>query len=374
MPDTAIPLVDLKRQYSRIKNEIDDAVGKVINSGIFIMGENTKSFEKEFADYIGVRYAVGVGSGTDALTLSLRALGIKRGDEVITVSFSFPPTADSIVHNGGIPVFVDIDPETYTIDVKQVEKAITKNTKAVIPVHLYGHPADMAPILKLAEKHGLHVIEDCSQAHGAKYEYAKVGSLGHVGCFSFYPSKNLGAYGDGGIIVTNHQEIAESIESLREYGQKEKSKHEFIGFNSRLDEIQAAVLRIKLKHLDVWNAERQINAKLYSEFLQPLSSLILPIEKPYATHVYHLFVIRCKERDALKIWLAKKGISTGIHYPIPIHMQKSYQTVFCQCLDLTTTELFSREVLSLPLFPELTGNEIVYVFKSIDEFFSDRRS
>ena len=274
-----IPLVDLKRQYLSIKNEIDRAIEGVLNSGRFILGENVKSFEREFANYIGVKHAIGVGSGTDALVIALKALGVKRGDEIITVSFTFTSTVDSIVHNNGIPVFVDIDPESYTMNVKQVEKAITNKTKAIIPVHLYGHPADMDPIIEIAEKYGLYIVEDAAQAHGAEYKRRKVGSLGHIACFSFYPSKNLGAYGDAGMLVTNDQELAEKIEMLREYGQKEKYKHELIGYNSRLDELQAAILRVKLKYLDAWNEKRRVNAKLYNELLGDMHNLInLPIE------------------------------------------------------------------------------------------------
>ncbi|MGC9069268.1 MAG: DegT/DnrJ/EryC1/StrS family aminotransferase [Thermoprotei archaeon] len=363
-----IPLVDLKRQYLSIKDEINSAIESVLNSGVFIVGENVKYFEKEFANFIGVKHAIGVGSGTDALVIALKALSIGQSDEVITVSFTFTATVDSIVHNGATPVFVDVDPMSYTIDTKQIERAITSKTKAIIPVHLYGHPANIDPILEIAEKYGLYVVEDAAQAHGAEYKRRKVGSLGHVACFSFYPSKNLGAYGDGGMIVTNDQMLAEKVMMLREYGQKEKYRHEFIGFNSRLDEIQAAVLRVKLKHLDEWNEKRRKNAKLYNELLSEFNEIILPIEASWAKHVYHLYVIRTKRRDALREFLAKKGISTGIHYPLPVHMQKSYSRINKKTLDLSITELFSKEILSLPMFPELSEEEIHYISNKIKDF------
>ena len=367
-----IPLVDLRRQYLSIKNEIDEAIQTVLNSGVFITGENVRAFEKEFANYIGVKYAIGVNSGTDALTIALRALGIERGDEIITVSFTFVSTVDCVVHNGGMPVFIDIEPESYTIDIRQIEKAITKKTKAIIPVHLYGHPADMDPILKTAEKHGLYVIEDAAQASGAEYKGKKVGSLGHVACFSFYPSKNLGAYGDGGTIVTNDQEIAEKVKFLREYGQREKYSHELIGYNSRLDEIQAAILRVKLKHLDGWNERRRVLAKLYVDLLTCLEDQIkLPIEKRHAEHVFHLFVIQVSARDELKKYLASHGIQTGIHYPIPVHLQKAYSSIISNA-PTPNTERCASHVLSLPMFPELTEEEVAFICDRIKIFLRNR--
>ncbi|MCC6003881.1 MAG: DegT/DnrJ/EryC1/StrS family aminotransferase [Thermofilum sp.] len=367
-----IPLVDLRRQYLSIKNEIDRAIEEVLNNGMFILGENVKSFEREFAEYIGVKYAIGVGSGTDALFLALKALGVKSGDEVVTVSFTFVSTVDSIVHNDGTPVFVDIDPESYTIDVRQIEKMITDKTKAIIPVHLYGLPCDMDPIMELAEEKGIYVVEDAAQAHGAEYKGRKVGSFGHIACFSFYPSKNLGAYGDAGMVVTNDQDLAEKIRMLREYGQIEKYKHLLIGYNSRLDELQAAILRVKLKYLDKWNEKRRANAKLYNELLMDLSNLIIPpSEVKGRKHVYHLYVIRTKQREELRNFLASKGISSGIHYPIPVHKQPSYKNLLNDIPRLPVTEQVAKEVLSLPMFPELTEEEIHYICDNIKLFLKN---
>jgi len=366
-----IPLVDLRRQYQSLKSEIDSAITSVLESGQFILGENVREFEKAFARYIGTKHAVGVASGTDALRLVLKALGIHKGDEVITVSFTFTSSVDCIVHNGATPVFVDIDPEIYTLNISQIKRMINERTKAIIPVHLYGHPVDMDPLLRIAEQYGLYVIEDAAQAHGAEYKCKKVGSLGHAACFSFYPSKNLGAYGDAGLIVTNDAELAEKLRMLREYGQKKKYMHEFIGFNSRLDEIQAGVLRVKLRYLDEWNEQRRKNAKIYNEFLSETKledKMTLPTEKSYAKHVYHLYVIRTKDRDRLKNWLENKGVATGIHYPIPVHMQRAYSPF--KKANLPITEIVAREVLSLPMFPELTYNEIDYICNTISEFYA----
>jgi dTDP-4-amino-4,6-dideoxygalactose transaminase len=368
-----IPLVDLRRQYLSIKTEINRAIEGVLNSGRFILGENVESFEREFASYLGVKHAIGVASGTDALVMALKALEVRRGDEIITVSFTFTSTVDSVVHNGGTPVFVDIDSESYTIDVRKLEHKITNKTKAIIPVHLYGNPCDMNPIIETAEKHGLYIVEDAAQAHGAEYNGRKVGSLGHIACFSFYPSKNLGAYGDAGMIVTNDPDIGDKIRMLREYGQKEKYRHELIGYNSRLDELQAAILRVKLKYLDAWNEKRRICAKLYNELLGDMHDLIsLPIEVQGSKHVYHLYVIRTKQREELRHFLSVKGISTGIHYPIPVHKQPSYMNLMKDIPKLPITEQFSNEVLSLPIFPELTEDEIQFICNNIKKFLLKR--
>ncbi|NJD98895.1 DegT/DnrJ/EryC1/StrS family aminotransferase [Thermococcus sp. LS1] len=351
-----IPFVDLRREYQAIKDEIDQAIQRVLESGWFILGKELEAFEKEFAEYIGVKHVIGVNSGSDALYLAVKALGIGKGDEVITVSHTFISTVDAIARNGAKPVFVDIDPETYTMDVSQIEKAITERTKAIIPVHLYGHPADMDPIMEIAEKYELYVIEDASQAHGAEYKGRKVGSIGHIGCFSFYPTKNLGAYGDAGAVVTNDDELAEKLRMMRNYGSPKKYYHKFIGVNSRLDEIQAAVLRVKLRHLDEWNEKRRKIAKLYNELLED-SDVITPIEKEWAKHVYHLYVIRHRERDKLQKYLTEKGIKTQIHYPVPVHLQKAYLDLGIR-VKLPVTERISREILSLPIFPYLTDAEI----------------
>jgi len=336
--------------------EIDNAIQRVLESGWFILGEESKKFEEEFAEYLGVKHVIGVNSGSDALYLAIKALGIGLGDEVITVSHTFISTVDAIVRNGTNPVFVDIDPETYTIDVNQIEKAITERTRAIIPVHLYGHPVDMDPIMEIAEDYGLYVIEDASQAHGAEYKGKKVGSIGHIACFSFYPTKNLGAYGDAGAIVTNDDELAEKLRMMRNYGSPKKYYHEFIGVNSRLDEIQAAILRVKLRHLDEWNERRRRIAKLYNEFLEN-SDVITPTEKEWAKHVYHLYVIRHKDRDKLQRYLLEKRIKTQIHYPVPVHLQKAYLDLGIR-VRLPVTEKISQEILSLPMFPYLTDAEI----------------
>jgi len=358
-----IPFIDLKREYAEICEELTQAVQRVLKSGWFILGEEVKKFEEEFSKYIGVKYGVGVNSGSDALFLALKALGIGKGDEVITVSHTFISTVDAIVRNGAKPVFVDIEPDTYCIDATKIEEAITNKTKAILPVHLYGHPADMDQIMEIAKKYNLFVIEDACQAHGAEYKGKKVGSIGDLGCFSFYPIKNLGAYGDGGMIVTNNEEIAEKLKMLRNYGQSEKYHHDFVGVNSRLDEIQAAILRVKLKHLDEWNERRRKVAKLYNELLED-SEIVTPIEKEYAKHVYHLYVVRCKDRDVLQQQLLKNGIQTQIHYPIPIHKQKAYLNLGFNFY-LSVTEEICNEILSLPMHPWLNNEEVLSITEVI---------
>ena len=362
-----IQLVDLKREYLSIKEEIDKATFEVIENGQFILGKNVESFEREFAEYCNVRYAIGVNSGTDALSLTLKALGINSG-EVIVPSLTFVSSADCIVHNNAKPVFVDVYNDVYTLDVSKVERLINENTKAIIAVHLYGHPVDLDPLRELVDKYNIYLIEDAAQAHGARYKGRKVGGFGIAACFSFYPAKNLGAYGDGGMIITNDKDLAEKLKMLREYGQKEKYKHEFIGYNSRLDELQASILRVKLKHLDEWNEKRRKNADIYKELLKNLEDYIcLPVEKEYATHIYHLYVIRCKRREELRRWLDSKGVSTGIHYPIPIHKQIAYNAI-TNNVELPITESVTEEILSLPMFPQITYNELEYIANSIKEF------
>jgi dTDP-4-amino-4,6-dideoxygalactose transaminase len=363
-----IPLVNLRRQYHSIKDEIDKKIMEVLESGKFILGENVEAFEEEFARYCGAKYGVGVASGTDALIMALKAVGVGKGDEVITVPNTFIATVDAISHNGATPTFIDIEPETYTMKASDIRQKITKRTKVILPVHLYGHPVDMDPLLEAAEENDLYVVEDACQAHGAEYKGRKVGSLGNIACFSFYPSKNLGAYGDGGIIVTNNEEVAERARMLRDYGQKEKYKHVVIGYNSRLDEMQAAILRVKLRYLDRWIDERRRNAKKYSEELSEIPDVIPPIEKSYAKHVYHLYVIRTKHRNEMQRWLSSRSISTGIHYPIPIHLQEAYMHLNLREGSFPETEMCSKEILSLPMFPELTEDEISYVCQCIREF------
>ena len=361
-----IPFFDLKREYAEIGEEIHQAIQRVAENGCFILGEEVKKFEDEFSKYIRTKYGIGVNSGSDALFLALKALGIGKGDEVITVAHTFISTVDAVVRNVAKPLFVDIELDTYCIDTKKIEEKITEKTRVILPVHLYGHPADMGPIMELAEKYNLFVIEDACQAHGAEYKGKKVGGLGDMGCFSFYPIKNLGAYGDGGMVVTNNEELAEKLGILRLYGQSQKYYHDFVGVNSRLDEIQAAVLRVKLKHLDEWNERRMKVAGLYNELLED-SVVVTPIEKEYAKHVYHLYVVRYKDRNRLQQYLLKKGIRTMIHYPTPVHKQKAYLNFGFHTL-LYITERICNDILSLPIFPELKNEEIEQVVNYIINF------
>lgn len=347
-----IPFLDLKSQYASIKKEIDAAIQNTVNHGQFILGQNVEAFEEEFARYCGVRYCVGVSSGTSALFLALVACGIGEGDEVITATNTFISTALAISYTGAKPIFVDIDPKTYNIDVSRIEEKITSRTKAIVPVHLYGQPADMDPLTNLAQRYSLKVIEDACQAHGAEYRGRKTGSLGDCGCFSFYPTKNLGAYGDGGAVVTDDSEIAGKIASLRNYGQHARYYHDLIGFNARLDEIQAAILRVKLRHLDDWNEGRRRNASYYNELLKH-AAVVLPKEADYARHVYFLYVIRAKNREDLQLYLSQEGIVTLIHFPIPIHLQKAYESLQYRRGDFPVAEECADEVLSLPVYPEM---------------------
>ncbi len=362
-----VPFVDLKAQYHSIEEEINQAIAKVLQNTDFILGEEVGIFEEEFARYCGAQFAVGVDSGISALELALRAYDIGPGDEVITTANTFIATTSAISFTGAKPVLVDIDPQTYNMDIQAIEPAIAEYTKAIIPVHIYGQPVDMDPIMEIAERNRLVVVEDACQAHGAAYKGRKVGSIGHVGCFSFYPAKNLGAYGDGGILVTNDPEIAEKVRMFRNYGQKEKYHHLFLAYNRRLDTLQAAVLRVKLRHLDKWNERRRNNANLYDHFLHNMD-IATPFEAPYAWHVYHLYVIRSVERDKLQSWLRFNGISTGIHYPIPIHLQQAYKDLGYQQGDFPVTEKYAGEILSLPMFPELTEKQIEFVCNKIKEF------
>lgn len=358
-----ILFTDIGGQYRSIKNEIDSAVSEVLESGWYILGNKVEQFEKNFAKYCQAKYGVGVANGTDALHLSLLACGVGNGDEVITVANTATPTVLAITYTGATPVFVDIEPESYTIDVEKIEDNISEKTKAILPVHLYGQPADMYPILDIAQEHGLSVVEDACQAHGAEYKGQKVGALGDVGCFSFYPTKNLGGYGDGGIAVTNNEELDEKLRMLRNYGMK-KQYHSLIkGFNSRLDELQAAILNVKLKKLDEWNEARRKNAKQYYELLE---NVVTPVEKSYAKHVYHLYVIRYENRDQMQHKLAKEGINTLVHYPIPIHNQDAFMDL--KEVHLPNTEYYADKILSLPIFPELTEKEITHISHEIIEF------
>lgn len=364
-----VPFVDLAAQYHTIAAEIDEAVGKAVRETDYILGREVRLFEEEFARFCEAPYAVGVDSGTSALELALRAYDIGPLDEVITVANSFIASALAISHTGATPVLVDADPETYTMDVAAMERAITPRTKAIIPVHLYGQPADMDPIMRCAEQRKIVVIEDACQAHGARYKGKRVGSLGHAAAFSFYPGKNLGAYGDGGAVVTRDPETAKRLTMLRNYGQQEKYQHMFRGYNRRLDTLQAAVLRIKLRHLDKWNAARRQNAERYRLLLES-SAAITPNEAAYAESVWHLYVIRVSQRDAMKDYLANKGISCGIHYPIPIHMQPAYRDLGYQEGDFPVTEDLARRIISLPMYAELTSELVRLVAQSVLEFSS----
>jgi len=348
-----IPFGDLKLQYQLIKIELDQAIQSVLDEGWFILGKNVSAFETEFAAYCDTAFAVGVGNGTDALQLALMACGVRPGDEVITSPLSATFTALAISAAGAIPTFIDIDADTYNIDPRKLEDAIGPLTKAIVPVHLYGQPAAMEPILAAARKHDLPVIEDAAQAHGALYKGHRTGTLGDVGCFSFYPSKNLGAFGDGGMVVTSNPETAEKLRMLRNGGQRTRYDHQLIGVNSRLDELQAAILRVKLRHLEEWNHRRQHIAALYTALLGD-SEVDPPIEIPDAAHVYHLYVIRCKERDKLQKHLAERGVQTAIHYPTPIHLQGAYHWLNLRRGSFPVAERCAEQVLSLPVYPELT--------------------
>ena len=361
-----IPCANPKAQYFAHKQEIDDAINRVLESGWYILGDEVGAFEEEFAVYLGVNHSVGVGNGTEALHLALAACGIGYGDEVATVSHTAVATVAAIELAGAKPVFVDIDPVTYNMDPDLLEKEITSKTKAIVPVHLYGHPAPMEEILAIAKEYGLCVIEDCAQAHGATYRGKRVGSFGAMACFSFYPTKNLGALGDGGAVVTNNPELAEKARRLREYGWVERYVSHTPGWNSRLDEIQAAILRVKLKHLDFDNARRIKLAKLYSERLFE-TGIALPMLQKDAVHVYHLYVIRVKERGSLKAFLRSKDIGTTVHYPVPVHLQPAYEKI---AVSLPNTEIAAREVLSLPMYPELTESQLQFVIDSIKEHSS----
>lgn len=366
-----VPFVDLAAQYSTISAEVNEATSKVIKDADFILGRDVKLFEEEFAAFCEAKYAVGMDSGTSALELALRAYDIGPGDEVITAANSFIATALAISHAGATPVLVDVDPVTHTIDVDGIARAITRRTKAILPVHLYGHPAQMGQIRQLAQKVGIVVIEDACQAHGARYNGKRAGSLGDAAAFSFYPGKNLGAYGDGGMVVTDSREVAERLEMLRNYGQKEKYHHLFRGYNRRLDTLQAAILRVKLKYLEKWNAARRLNAKRYNDLLEG-TGVLTPAETLGVESVWHLYVICSEHRNALREHLESRGISAGIHYPIPIHLQPAYEDLGYKRGDFPVTERAARRILSLPMYAELTSEQVEFVALTIREFMSSK--
>ncbi|MDQ2872294.1 MAG: DegT/DnrJ/EryC1/StrS family aminotransferase [Candidatus Eremiobacteraeota bacterium] len=348
-----IPILDLTEQYRALKAEIDRAVMDVFASGHYINGPSVKAFESEIAAYIGSEHAVGLNSGTDALHLALRALDIGPGDEVITTPFTFVATTEAIGIVGATPVFIDIDPVTYNMDPTLIEGAITPRTKAILPIHLYGHPAPMHDIVAIAKKHGLAVIEDCAQAIGASIGGKRVGSFGDVGAFSFFPSKNLGAYGDGGMATTNRKDLADRMRSLRAHGGRVKYHHEELGVNSRLDEVQAAILRVKLPHLDSWIGNRRANAAWYTQNVGSVAET--PAETPETFHAYHQYTIRVQDRDRVQKQLADAGIQTMVYYPVPLHLQEVHAGLGYKQGDFPNSERAAREVLSLPMFPELSG-------------------
>ena len=352
-----IPFIDLKAQYSSIKEEVNTAVLKVLDSTQFILGDEVMAFEQEFAAYSGAAEGVALNTGTSALHLAFLAAGIGPGDEVITTPHTFVATVAAIVYTGATPVFVDIDPVSFTIDVTQIESAITSKTKAIAPVHLYGQPADMDPIMEIAQRHSLAVIEDAAQAHRAEYKGRRVGSIGDIGCFSFYPGKNLGAYGEGGMAVTNNPDYAKTIRMYRDWGQEGRYNHVLKGYNYRMDGIQGAVLRVKLRYLDQWTEARRTHAAQYDKLLAE-SGLKTPVVMPYGYHVYHVYAVRLSNRADLQQKLQEQGIQTGIHYPIPVHLQEAYKDLGYTAGDFPCAELAANQVLSLPMYAELTTSAI----------------
>ncbi|QYY42552.1 DegT/DnrJ/EryC1/StrS family aminotransferase [Aneurinibacillus thermoaerophilus] len=364
-----IQLLDLKAQYQMIKEEIKIAIDEVLESGNYIMGPTVKKFEESLAEYCGVKYAIGVANGTDALLLTLDALEIGPGDEVITTPFTFFASAEVVSQLGATPVFVDIDPDTYNLDVTKLEAAITSKTKAIIPVHIFGQPTDMDEIMEIANKYNLYVVEDACQAIGATYKGKKVGSIGNAGCFSFFPTKNLGGYGDGGIIVTNDEELARKVQILRVHGSYPKYYHSMIGYNSRLDALQAATLQVKLKYIDQWNQKRREKADFYSQSLKGLP-IQLPFIKAEREAVYHLYIIQTEYRDELIQYLKENGISSGIYYPVPLHRQEVYADLGYKAGSLPESEKAALGTLALPLYPELTTEDQEHVISVVKEFFA----
>ncbi|MHB1152958.1 MAG: DegT/DnrJ/EryC1/StrS family aminotransferase [Eubacteriales bacterium] len=360
-----IPLLDLKAQYLSLKDEIIKAVDDVLSGGNYILGPNVKAFESEIADYCGTKYAVGVANGSDALVLCLDAYGIGPGDEVITTPYSFFATAEAISRVGAAPVFADIDQTSFNIDTNKIESVITKRTKAIIPVHLFGQPAEMDKIMSLAERYHLKVIEDACQAMGASYKGKKTGSLGHAACFSFFPSKNLGGYGDGGMITTDDEEFAGQIRILRAHGSSKKYYNNSIGYNSRLDELQAAILRIKLKYLDSWNEARRAKAECYNNILRE-SELKLPAAVPGAKHIYHLYIVSHQKRAEIMKGLETSQIGCGIYYPVPLHRQEVYKLQY-SAVSLPVAETASKETFAIPLFPEMNEEQITHIAGALNK-------
>jgi len=361
-----VNLLDLKAQYETIKDEVESAIKEVLESAHFIMGPNVKKLEEEIAEYTGVKYGIGVANGTDALMLTLKALGIGQGDEVITTPFTFFASAETTSVVGATPVFADIEKDTLCIDPESIEKNITEKTKAIIPVHIFGQMCDMDRIMEIAKKHNLIVIEDACQAIGAEYKGKRAGSIGHVGCYSFFPTKNLGGYGDGGMIVTNDEKLADRIKLIRVHGSKVKYEHIAIGYNSRLDEMQAAVLRVKLNYIQKWNNLRKQHAHTYNELLKD-TEIILPTEREDSLHVYHLYTIQSEKRDEIIKHLSESGIASGVYYPIPVHLQEVYQELGYKKGELPVAEDACTKTFALPLYPEMTKDQQQYVVDKIKE-------
>jgi dTDP-4-amino-4,6-dideoxygalactose transaminase len=361
MNKTPVPFLNLRAQHDPLRAQILSSIAEVIDSNAFAGGPIVAKFEEEFAAFCGTRHAVGLGSGTEALWLALLALGIQAGDEVITVPATFMATAEAITYCGATPVFVDIDEQTYTMDPRAIERAVTPRTRAIIPVHLYGHMADMDAIMDVARRHDLFVVEDACQAHGAEYRGRKAGSIGHAGCFSFYPGKNLGALGEAGAVTTNDPALAKQIAILRDHGQQSKYHHSRIGWNARMDGIQGAVLRLKLRGLDEGNAKRRNHATLYDQLLANIEDVVLPCTADGCVPVFHLYVVRVKARDQIVAEMARRGITCGIHYPRPVHLQPAYQGLQLGPGSFPVAERCANEVLSLPMFPELTPAQIEIV-------------
>ncbi|RIK29094.1 MAG: transcriptional regulator [Chloroflexi bacterium] len=366
-----IPVLDLKAQYQTLEADIDAAIKHVLHSTEFVLGPEVRRLEQRIAEFCECKFGVGVASGTDALRLALAAVGVGPGDQVITTPFTFIATANTISHCGATPVFVDIDPQTFNLQPEQIASAITPRTKAIVPVHLYGHPAAMDALLEIAAAHGLYVIEDCAQAIGARYHGKRVGSFGHIGCLSFYPTKNLGAYGDGGMVVTNDSALAEKVDILRRQGGKQKYHAQILGFNSRLDSLQAAILNVKLDYLEGWNEKRRTLAQQYNVLLKDVG-VVTPFEAPECVHVYHQYTIHAPQRDALAEYLKKRGIGSMVYYPIPIHLQELYASLGYPEKSFPVSERASAEALSLPMYPELTASQQQEIAQSIGDFYQAR--
>jgi dTDP-4-amino-4,6-dideoxygalactose transaminase len=378
-----IPFVDLQAQYRAIKREVDEAIGRVVESAVFVLGREVEAFEEAFAAYLGAKFCVGVNSGTAAIQLAVTACGVGAGDEVLVPANTFFATAEAVSTAGATPVFVDADPVSYNIDPDKIEAAITPRTRAIIPVHLYGQAADLDRVFEIAARHDLSVIEDAAQAHGSLYKGRRVGAFGRANCFSFYPGKNLGAYGEGGAVVTDDAEVARRVRLLRDHGSERKYRHDIVGYNFRLEAIQGAVLNVKLKYLDGWNDLRRAHAARYRELLSDLGgdaetamggALTLPQELPYARHIYHLYVVQTEARDGLQKHLTAAGIQTGIHYPVPVHLQPAYASLGHQAGDFPETESQAARLLSLPMFPELTGAQIERVAEVVRAFAGSQLS